>query len=59
MSAASLVAEVALSVCKCTGPYVETHTDGGNPALRDYPWQHAFQAGALALRSLALVGLTA
>ena len=39
MSAASLVAEVALSACKCAGPYVETHTDGGNPALRDYPWQ--------------------
>jgi hypothetical protein len=49
VTAAGMVAEAALNGCKCWGPYAETHTEGGESATRDYPWQYSWYMGGCGL----------
>jgi hypothetical protein len=58
VTAACFAAEAVLSSCKCAGPYAETHTVGGDPTLRDYPWQWTWLTAVAALVALAMTGIS-
>jgi len=58
VGAACFATEAALSGSKCWGPYAETHTEGGDPATRDYPWQYTWYVAVNALMYLSFVGLS-
>ena len=57
-AAACWATEAALSSCKCAGPYAETHTAGGDPTLRDYPWQWAWMVAVAAPTALGMAGVS-
>jgi hypothetical protein len=54
----TFVSESVLSSCKCVGPYAETHTTGGDPSLRDYPWQWTSSMAFATLVALTFAGLS-